>query len=161
MSIIKIIAICKLKNCRMLILLIALEFLISCIPISMVDSSSDPIYSSLVGRKLRLKNDVFANWYWTSFNPPEKEVILLIRDGVGIGGHGIIKNQLISKGAMYQIINVHTAKYFGPFRIRYYVKELGVKLINHDQIVIRVEGDINDASLGLDPNLWEVVPEER
>lgn len=152
---------CIAKNVHILILLSCFLLVSSCVPATYINRSTDSKYSSLIGKQIRLKKNIMAEWVTTDINyrQPASHVVLL--PSPGVGGPEIIRIIEVGSGVMFEITSVITTRSLGILFERYVIKEIGSNHLCCLPIHVKVANDTSNATLGLDPNLWEVVPEEK
>lgn len=151
----------KYRLLNILILLALLGTLMACIgQLEFRDISFDPCCSSIVGKKIRLKEGAVA--YGVSYEQKLPPDFIILIPGRGIGGWEIVSRTNISKGMIFRITKVlystNNNLYLGPQEMRYLVEALDSKLVTTVPIRVYVDGDINDSNLGLDPTYYEIVP---
>lgn len=129
-------------------------FLSSCLDVKMQDSSSNPNYSSIVGKKIKLKEDLLALGISADNSLPADYVVLV--PGVGFSGPEVVSRGKLQKGTILQVAKILTAKSVLSSKIAYVVKEIDNQLIDKE-IRITLVGKSDDINYGLDGNSYEIV----
>jgi hypothetical protein len=120
----------------------------------MIDSSSDPAYSSVIGKKIKLKKDLWALGISSSNKPPADYIDLV--PGVGYSGPEVVSRRTLKKDTVLQITKVLISKSLIIKRIEYVVKEVHTSQFSGEEMRIALIGNKSDAFLGLDGDSFEV-----
>jgi hypothetical protein len=139
----------------LLIAIFSCIFLTSCIEVTIHDSSSDPIYSSVIGQKIKLKENLLALGISADNNLPADYVVLV--PGVGFSGPEVVSRRKLQKGTVIQIAKVLTAESIISSKVAYVVKETDSNQLLGEEIRITLVGKSDDTNYGLDGNSYEVV----
>ena len=140
---------------HLLIVISICFFLSSCSEIKMVDSSSDPAYSPVIGKKIKLKKELWALGISSSNKPPADYVDLV--PGVGYSGPEVVSRHTLKKDTVLQITKVLTSKSFMIKKVEYVVTEVYGSQFTGEEIRIALIGNKDDANLGLDSDSYEII----
>ena len=146
----------KINSPYYLLIAILICFLLSsCGEVKMVDSSSAPAYSSVIGQKIKLKEDMLALGISSSNRPPADYVVLV--PGVGFSGPEVVSRHTLKKDTVIQVTKVLTSKSFLVKKVVYVVKEVYSSQLIGEEIRATLIGNKDDATFGLDGNSYEIV----
>lgn len=121
----------------------------------MIDSSSDPAYSPVIGKKIKLKKALWALGISSSNKPPADYIDLV--PGVGYSGPEVVSRRTLEKDTVLQIIKVLTSKSPIIKRVEYVVTEVYSGQLTGEEIRIILIGDKDDATLGVDSDYYEII----
>lgn len=139
----------------LLIAILCSLFLPSCFDVKMVDSSSDPIYSAVIGQQFQLKEELLALGISSTNSPPADYVVLV--PGVGFSGPEVVSRKKLKQGTVIQVIKVLTARSFMSSKVAYVVREVGSSQFADEELRITLVGRIDDTVYGLDSDFYEVI----
>ena len=138
-----------------MVIILCCLFLSSCFEVEMHDSTSDPIYSSIIGKKFKLKEDLLALGVSSDNKLPADYVVLVA--GVGFSGPEVVSRMNLPKGCVFQLDKVLTAKSIMSSKVAYVFKEIGSNHLKGKEIRATLTSKSDDANYGLDANSFEIV----
>jgi hypothetical protein len=128
--------------------------LVACGIVDMEDASSEPKYSKVIGKKIKVKEDVWA--YGITLDPNYQRRVDLIRlvPGVGLSGPEIVTSGRLDSGTILLVERVLKAESPLFSRVDYVVREIGSNRFEGHELRIRLTGDVNDSNYGLDESIY-------
>lgn len=139
----------------MLIAISSCIFLTSCLEVEMYDSSSNPTYSSVIGQKIKLKEDLLALGISADDSLPANYIFLVQKPG--FAGPEVVSRSKLQKGAVVQVTKVLASKSIISSKVVYIVKETDSNQFIGQEIRVPMVGEIDDTNYGLDANFYEIV----
>lgn len=122
-------------------------FLAACTKVEMHDVSADAEHAPLIGREIRLKEDVWALGTAWNYKPPADHVLL--EGGVGFAGREVVSRSRMKKDTVLRIRKVLAAKPLGLLRVSYVVDEVNTHAFTGEQLEIRLVAE----RIGATPHL--------
>jgi hypothetical protein len=144
----------KLRYYLLIAILICL-FFSSCSEVKMVDSSADPSYSTVIGKKFKLREDLLALGISSSNRHPADYVEIVPRPG--FAGPEVVSRRTLKKDTVVQVTRALTSQSLIVNRVEYVVTEVYSSQLVGEEIRIRLVGNKDDATFGLDGNFYEIV----
>lgn len=127
----------------------------SCVGVEMEDVSGDPKYSKIIGKRFKLKKDLWATGITLDPNYGKKIDYYVLVPGVGFTGPEVVHRFLLKSGTIIEIVGVYKTTSTLSKRIIYLVKEIGTNQIEGKEIRIKAKGHSNN--YGLDEDIYEEV----
>lgn len=108
----------------------------ACFRVEMHDVSADPAYSRVIGKEIRLKEDVWALGTAWNYKLPADEVLL--EGGVGFAGPEVVSRDMMCEGSIVRVTKVLAARPLGLLRVRYVVEEVNTNDFPGEKLEIRL-----------------------
>lgn len=140
---------------RLLVLAVFPLVMSACGEIEMHDSSSDVAYSSLIGRKITVKEDLWALGISSNDRPPADYYLLV--GGVGFSGPEVVKRRRINEGSIVQICKVLSANSMFYSRVEYVVKEVSGSAFTGQELRIELVPERFGGKRTLESKYFEMI----
>ena len=147
----------ELKKGTILLSLIC-AVLAACLQVEMRDVTSDPKYSTLVGERLRLRQEAWATAISTDANYAPKVDYVVLVPGPGFTGPEVVSRTKIEIGAEFRILRILRSTRLAASRTAYVVEPVGQSSDDHREMRVAVTSDVEEPNLGLDVNVFEIMP---
>lgn len=128
--------------------------LASCGQIPWEDMSSNPKYSSVIGKQFKTKKELWALGI-TNENYAKKVDYILLVPGVGFSGPEVVTREQLTRGSIFRVVGVLKARSLVfSRRTAYIVEEIGSNRFIGHEVRIRLTGNINDQNYGLNESIY-------
>ena len=145
----------------MRILAITVVFFIStmvaCGEVTMNDSSLAPAYTSVIGKKFRIKEDLWALGITTDKNYKSNRDYIVLVPGVGFSGPEVVSRDRLKKGTIIKVVRVLEAKSLFSSKVVYVVEEIGSRKFDGVEMRITLTGSSDSPNFGLDSSVYEKI----
>ena len=130
---------------------------VSCGQVTMRDSSLEPSYTAIIGKKFRVKEDLWALGITTDKNYKKRLDYIVLVPGVGFSGPEVVSRDRLSKDSIIKIVRVLTAKSLISSKVVYIVEEVDSNKFKDAEIRVKLVGSSDDLNLGLDKLVYELI----
>ena len=138
---------------RITVALFLCLWLASCGPMSFVDISLTPEYSSVIGKQFRVKEDLWAFGIMSKIDYPKKvDYIVLMK--IRIGGREVITEERLKSGFVFRVVRVLKARVSLLPTVKYIVEIVDSNKFKGYEVEVDMTGDANDGNYGLDKSVY-------
>lgn len=131
--------------------------MVACGEVTMDDYSSEPAYISIIGKKFRVKEDVWALGITSDKNYKNKRDYIVLVPGVGFSGPEVVSRDRLSKGSIVKVVRVFKAKSLFSSKVVYVVEEVSSNKFDGVEIRVTLVGSGDDSNFGLDSSIYKII----
>ncbi len=127
----------------------------SCTILDLVDSSSDPKYSKLVGMEIVTLRNLWALGITNDQNYQGKADYIWLSES-NVSGPEVVTKILLQKGMILRIKKILTTRSMLFCKVYFVVEEVGSNFLNSNNIRILLVNTVENSNFGLDSNFYVI-----
>ena len=139
-----------------MVLIFLCLWLASCGQIPFDNVSSNPEYSSVIGKQFSTKEELWAIGVMSNIDYPKKVDYIVLVHGVGFSGREVVTRDKLNRGYIFRVVRVLKARSFLSSEINYVVEEFGSNKFKGYEVRILLIGDIHNRNYGLDESIYSL-----